>query len=210
MHAKHFATCTLIVAATYSVSAAQSFESLSTDEATKVGKLLTQQAAKIEKPQLKVEADPDESRGFKIRRDGVVVVPQKETRSVIQSDAVNDAKGAAVGYLFMSSGFRPVIDKKRAADDAVRSMEVQTDNGQQVEVTCYILAVRHVEGSDWRLYAYGTGEKPLIDSKFSEEGGGEEGPINIAVKDVAGSEGSLVVTMFGTYTAKLQIGYEGQ
>src|SRR5688572_31037047 len=61
--------------------AAEELTPIETDLAHGIGKRLAEEADKIDKPQIKVTADPDKANGVHVpHKVGVLVVPQKDLR----------------------------------------------------------------------------------------------------------------------------------
>jgi len=130
----------------------------------------------------------------------------KDLKEGETDEAVHTEQGAGLAYLFCSPRFDPMIDGKKIDAKKLRTIKYNDDNGTEKTATCLILAVRNVEGDDWRLYAYGADKKPVIDAKFAEAGEVTKGNLAIAVKDAKGKKQTLVVTLFGKYAADFTIG----
>ena len=174
----------------------------------RVAELLTEKAAEVKSPQVKIEADVAKAAGLRFQRDGIVIVPQKGLSEDEENRDVDTEPGAALGYLFMSSGFGPVVDGKRVADEKLRTMKLVDNQGDEHAVRCFLLAVRRIDEEDWRLYVYGSEKKPLIDAQFSEAAEEKPGLVALDVDDITGHEGTLTITVFGRYQAGFRIGYQ--
>jgi hypothetical protein len=88
----------------------------------------------------------------------------------------------------------------------LRTVSFQADDGSEHEVNVLLLSARQLSESDYRLYAYGTGDKPLIDAQFTEGSGPGAEPVAVEVTNVdeAERQGDVVITVFGKYQAKFR------
>ena len=75
--------------------------------------------------------------------------------------------------------------------------------------TSCCLQFGQLSDSDYRLYAYGSGDKPLVDAQFSEGTGPGAEPVAVEVTNIDENErqGDVVVTVFGKYQAKFRAGH---
>ena len=122
---------------------------------------LTEAAGKIEKPQVKIDADVEKACGVHMDQVGLIIVPQKDITP--ENEAVNSDPGAPLAHLFMSPGFAPVIDDKPIDAAKLRSLTFAGQDGAEHKVNYLALAARHTDDDVWHLYAYGADEKPLLD-----------------------------------------------
>ncbi|TWU11931.1 hypothetical protein CA54_07430 [Symmachiella macrocystis] len=203
--------CGLFTAVCVSMSAtvamAQDLSELDGDTTAEYAQHLTEQFNKIEDHQVKVEVDPEKAVGLSDEMEGIIVVPAKDLKEGEPNEAVHTEQGAGLAYLFCSPRFDPIIDGKKIDAKKLRTFKYMDDSGIEKTATCMILAVRNVEGDDWRLYAYGAEKKPVIDAKFADAAEAPEGNLTIAVKDAKGKKQMLVVTLFGKYAAEFAIGH---
>lgn len=191
---------------------AEELERVEAKVAHKMAKQLCAQAKRLKNQQLHI--DPDVTRAEAVHRDrdaALIVVPQqglKENRSA-NTEVVKADPGAALGYLF-AYHLVPVIRDKPVPAKELRQVTVTDDQGTQVQMNCMLLAVRQLEGDDWRLYVYGAEKKPLLEVPFTESSGPETAPLSVACKNVQGFEGDLLLTVFGRYQAKFKVRYQPQ
>ena len=179
--------------------------------AKQVGKRLSEEAAKLEKPQIKIEADSDKANGLHSPgKAGVLIVPQKDLKESEELAAKFKVdKGASLAFLFMYH-IVPVIEGKTLDASLLRSVKFTDDSGAEHTVHVLLLAVKQLSEDDYRLHAYGQGDKPLIDAKFSEGPGPGAEPVAVEIKDAneQTGQGRLVVTAFGKYQASFQCGHK--
>ena len=182
--------------------------------AQKDGKQLSDEAAKFEKPQVKVEADPEKANGVHVpAKVGVLVVPQKglEPNEELAAKFKTD-RGASLAFLFLYN-ITPVIDGKPVDGSQLRSVKLTDDSGTEHTVHVLLLAVRQLADEDYRLHAYGHEDKPLVEARFSEGSPGQvPEPVAVDIKDpnVSTHQGKLVITVFGKYQASFTVGHKAQ
>lgn len=188
-------------------ASAQELTVMETETAREYGKLLSDQFAKTEGQQVKVDPSATEAAGLLLGGDGIIVVPSKKLDSDKVAPAVESETGAPLAYLFISPRFNPLDSGKPFDRKKLRTVKYGGDNGQEREATSLILTVRHVNGDDWRLYVYGADKKPLIDAKFFEADEPKDINVGIHVTDVKDGKGTLVVTVLKKYEASFEIGH---
>ena len=166
----------------------------------KVGRLLIESAGKIDKPQVKVEGDPDHAVALAVpmTEGGVLLAPQKGLDEENMPDMTGE-KGVPLGLLFAASNLVPVVDGKPIDRQELHTMSV-TIGEKEIEVNCLLLSARQISEDDYRLYAFGKGAKPLIDVKFTSGEGPGTLPVALEIKD--GDPAMVVITVFGRYQAK--------
>lgn len=186
-------------------------EPIEAEMAHRFGKLLSDEADKIAKPQIKIIADPDKANGVHApKKAGMLVVPQKDLKESEElAEKFKTEKGASLAYLFLYN-LVPVIDNQPVDPSRLHTVELADDNGTKHKVYVLLLAVRQLSDDDYRLHAYGHDEKPLVDAKFSEGTGTGTEPVGVEVKDVneAAHQGRLVLTVFGKYQASFICGHK--
>src|SRR3990172_429393 len=89
---------------------AEDLEILDPQIAQAFAQALIEVADKVEKPQVKVDADVEKACGVNLDQVGLIIVPHKDISP--ENEAANTEIGAPVGHLFMSHVFTPVIDGK--------------------------------------------------------------------------------------------------
>jgi hypothetical protein len=188
-------------------------EPIEAELAHRFGKLLSDEADKISKPQIKISADADKAVGLHVpQKVGILVVPQKELKESEElAEKFKSDKGASLAYLFLYN-LVPVIDGQPVDASRLRTVELADDEGNRHKVYVMLLAVRQVSEDDYRLHAYGHEEKPLVEAKFSQGTGPGAEPVAVEVKEVneATHQGKLVLTVFGKYQAGFTCGHKAE
>ena len=187
---------------------AQELTQMEPERAQQVAELLVPKAAEVKSPQIEIKSDVSGAVGLRFRQDGILVVPQKGLSEEGEHPEVKTEPGAPLGYLFMTTSFRPVVKGKPVEPDKLRVVKVVDRQGNERSVICLLLAVRQLGDDDWRLYVYGPEKSPLVDAPFSLAEQEQTGPIALEIRDVQGTEGALVVTVFGKYEASFRIDYQ--
>ncbi|MBI3462501.1 MAG: hypothetical protein HY000_05485 [Planctomycetes bacterium] len=184
---------------------------IDSEQARAIAARLVQEANKFDKPQIKIDADPQKANGVHSPdKLGIMVVPQKDLKESEELSAkFKTEKGASLAYLFMYHVV-PVIDGKPVETSQLRSVKLIGDNGTEHIVYVLLLAVRQPADDDYRLHAYGHLDKPLVDAKFAEVSASGPEPVACDIKEPNDQtkQGKLVVTVFGKYQASFQCGYK--
>ena len=150
-------------------------------------------------PTIAIDADIDKANGVYIPDElGALIVPQKglaETEE--QDEKFATANGGAIGYL-VTHNILPLVDDEPVDEDQVHSVFD--------EFFIFALVVKRQAADDYRLLVYGKGGKALIEAPFSLGDGPGPEPVSVHISDVNEAErtGSLVVTVFGAYQAKVR------
>ena len=185
-------------------------ESIPLEAAQEIGALLAKQADKIEKLQVKVQANVEKANGVHVPDGGLLVLPQKDLKENEELDAkLQTESGTSLGYLF-ALRVVPIVNGKRIDATRLRTVKISHD-GVESEVFVLLLAGRRLAEDDYRLYVYGKDKKPLVDAKFSEGSGPGPEPVAVEVKDVNEEtrQGKVMITVFGKYQASFQGGAQG-
>ena len=185
---------------------AEDLEILDPQIAQAFAQALTEAAGKIEKPQVKIDADVEKACGVHLDQVGLIIVPQKDITP--ENEAVNSDPGAPLAHLFMSPGFAPVIDDKPVDVAKLRSLTFAGQDGAEHKVNYLALAARHTDDDVWHLYAYGADEKPLLDIQVGEGSGPGTQPLALEVKDLENNTGNAVITIFDQYQASFKLNYK--
>ena len=166
----------------------------------RVGRLLLDAAGKIDKPQVKIEGDPEHAVALAVpmTEGGVLLAPQKGLDEENMPDMTGE-KGVPLGLLFAASNLVPVVDGKPIDRQKLHTLTV-TIREKDVAVNCLLLSVRQISEDDYRLYVFGKGAKPLIDAKFTSGEGPGTLPVALEIKN--GDPAMVVITVFGRYQAK--------
>jgi hypothetical protein len=187
---------------------AEDLEVLDPQIAQAFAQALVPAAEKIEKLQVKVEADTDKACGVHKEQTGLILVPQKDIQP--ENDAVNKDPGAPLAHLFMSPGFAPVIDGKPLDAAKMRSLTIMGQDGNEHKVSYLTLAARHTDDDAWHLYGYGTDDKPLLDARIGEGAGPGTQPLALEVKDFEDGNGTAYVTIFDRFQCSFKINFKGE
>lgn len=192
------------------VALAEDLEVLDPQIAQAFAQALVTEAEKIEKCQVKVQADNEKACGVHREMAGLILVPQKDLSpdTAATSEEVNKDPGAPVAHLFMSQGFSPVIDGKPLDAAKLRSIKVMSPDGQEINVSYLALAARHTDDDVWHLYAYGTDEKPILDVQIGEGAGPGTQPVALEVKDLEDNTGTAFVTLFDRFQCSFKLNYK--
>ena len=186
---------------------AEDLEILDPQIAQAFAQALVEAADKVEKPQVKVNADVEKACGVHLDQVGLIIVPQKDMTP--ENEGVNSDPGAPVGHLFMSDVFLPIIDGKAVDPAKIRQITFSGQDGNEHKVNYLILAARHTTDDDvWHLYAYGTDEKPLIDARIGEGTGPGTQPVALEVKDLENNEATAYVTFFDQYQCTFKVNHK--
>jgi hypothetical protein len=169
------------------------------------GAYLSEKFEKLDGHQVTVEPHAAEAIGLLAGDEGIILVPTKGVIDGDEDPAVENEQGAPLAFLFMSPRFSPRLANKKIDEKKLRKVQYESD-GEVKDATSLILAVRHVEGDDWRLYVYGSEEKPLIDTAFSEADEVKDSNLTVDVTDIEDGKSTLVVTIFKRYKASFEIG----
>lgn len=174
------------------------------DFARAIGEKLAQEAAGFEKPRFKIDADSAKSVGLHVPdKLGLLVAPQKDLKEG-ETEGYAGETGKPLGYLFFYN-MAPTVDGKAVDLARLHVVKFSNDEGKSFTIPTLLLSVRRVADDDWRLYAYGKEEKPIIDAKFSAGSGPGDKPVAVQVKDVDGRKDTLVVTLFDKYQAAIPL-----
>ncbi|MEO2048930.1 MAG: hypothetical protein ABGX16_20425 [Pirellulales bacterium] len=187
--------------------AAEKLSELDSWTAQEYAQHLVDKFTEVKGKQVKLDANADEASGLSAGGgEGIILVPARGVKEGEENDAVYTEKGAGLACLFMSPRFNPMVDGKQIAQEKLLSVNYIDQDGDEKMATCLLLAIRNVEGDDWRLYAYGKDKKPVIDAKFGMAEEEAEGVIAMVSKEASEKDAKLVFTLFGKYAANFKIG----
>jgi hypothetical protein len=185
---------------------AEDLEILDGQIAQAFAQVLTQAAEKVEKVQVKVEADLEKACGVHREQTGVILVPSKDLSP--ENEAAGKDPGAPVAHMFMSQGFNLVVDGKPVDPKKLRSLTVSAPDGNEIKVSYVTLAARHTDDDIWHLYAYGTDDKPLLDAQIGEGSGPGTQPLALEIKDFDDNGGTAFITFFDQYQCSFKVNYK--
>lgn len=192
---------------------ADDLEALDPQISQAFAQFLNDEIAKVENLQVKIEGDIDKATGVHREQVGLILVPQKDLNAEEIPDAVNSDPGAAMGHLFMSMGFTPVIDGKPLAKEKLRTVKFVGQDGNEQEVSYLALSARHTDDDVWHLYGYGSDEKPVLDVMIGEGVGPGTQPLALEVRDIeaddkAGEVGTCYVTIYDRFQTNFKLAYK--
>lgn len=183
---------------------AADLESIPADLARQLSTKLTEEAAKMTHPKVKIEGDAEKGSGFHVPKQlGALIVPQKGLKEGDELFAkFKTDTGASLAYLFVYH-LVPVVEGKKVDASRLGSTNITDDQGTEHKVHILLLAAKLVGEDDYRLHVYGLDGKPLVDSKFAEGTGPGAEPVAVELKNPNKEtrEGTMVVTVFGKYQA---------
>jgi len=194
---------------------AEELKKMDADTAGVYGRFLSEQFAKVKDLQRKVEIDLEKAVGLTAGGEGIILVPTKKLKKGKEHPDAKTKQGAALAYLFLSPRFNPLKDGKSYESKKLRTVVLEGGD-RKITATALVLALRHVKDDEWRLYVYGSEEKPLIDVRIFEADDDQKGsgqnktntPLDVHVQDVKDGKAALVITVYGKYEASLPIGHK--
>jgi hypothetical protein len=158
--------------------------------------------------QIKFEIDADQATGVHAGQDGLIVVPVKGLKEDAPDPAVETEKGGGLCYLFLSTCYIPLVDGKPIDAKKLHHIKYTNGEGEVRETVCLLISVKHVEGDDWRLLAFGTEKTPVIDARISEGADSTDKPLEFRVRDVKDQKANLVFQLFSKYSASFAIAHK--
>jgi hypothetical protein len=175
------------------------------DLAHAIAERLATEAAGFEKPRLKIEPDCSKAVGLHVpEKTGLLLAPQKDLAEG-ESEGYDKETGKPLGYLFLYR-ILPLADGKKLDPAGLPTVTIKNDDGKEFVIPTLLLSVRRLADDDWRLYAFGKGEKPVLDLKFAAGAGPGEKPVGVQMKELDGKKDTLVVTVFDKYQARMPMG----
>ena len=207
---KHVTKATAITLLSTLTIQAQEITEMEPGRAEKAAQLLSEAAGKLTKTIVKVQPDIAKAAGLRLRKDGILVVPQKDlTEESKSDDATKTPTGAGFAYLFFSSNFQLVTDGKPVPHEKVHRLKI-APRQDEIEVSCVMLSARQINEDEWQMHVYGPDKKALTKSAFEDVKSDEDGDkqtIALSIKREQGTRGKLVVTLWGKYSASVEVQY---
>lgn len=161
-----------------------------------IAEFVVEKAADLESPRLKIEADPTRATGLHVPDTyGLMIVPQKDLDEK-DAEGYEAESGKPLGYLFLYRMI-PKIDGEEIDAKKLHEISITSDDGETRTVQALHLSVRRVADDDWRLYAFGPGEKPVLDLKFRQGVGSGTKPVAL----MAPEAGKVEIAVFDKYLA---------
>ncbi len=155
--------------------------------------------------QTKFDVDPSQASGLRSGQDGIIIVPAKGLKEGTVDPAVETECGSGLCYLFMSPCYAPVINGQPVDAKKLRSVKFDNGEGEKREAVCLLVTVKHVEGDDWRLYAFGADQKPVINSQFGLADSAGDKTLAIKVNGAKDKKANLELTLHKKYSASFSI-----
>lgn len=172
--------------------------------AQSIARRLCEMADKAEAP-IKITGDPEKAAGlYEPEVAAAMVVP----RTNLKSDSLPGAEkpeGEPAGYLFLYK-IAPVVAGKVLDRDRLPQVILKTDDGMERKVIVLRLTLKKESEQDWKLLVFGKEKTPLTTARFRAEGNNSTLPLSLATKDIENDQGTLVVTVFGKYSADIRLG----
>ena len=211
MTTKYSALAALGMVLCVSPAFAQELAPLEADIVQMYASILTENYSKLEGKQVEVEPDIDGATGLALGMEGIIIVPTKglDPETAIGNPAAQSETGAPLAIVFMSPRFNPLVDGKAVDEDKLRTITFEDGEGNEQKATMLLISARNVEGDDWRMNVFGSGEKPLVEAQFggAEDIPDEEETLAILVGEPKDNKAMLTVRVFGLYTASFEIGH---
>ncbi|HXX93699.1 MAG TPA: hypothetical protein VEN81_08690 [Planctomycetota bacterium] len=197
----------LVLSATLARPALQDDGELSpvdADWARGISERLAQEAKGLDKPRIQIDCDPGKAVGLHVpEKLGLLLAPQKDLKEG-ETEGYGAEAGKPLGYLFLYR-LGIVEGGKTVERDRLHRVEITNDEGKAFVIPTLLLSVRQVAQDDWRLYVFGKGEKPVLDTKFTPGSGTGDKPVAVQVKTVEGRKDTLVITLFDKYQASISL-----
>ena len=200
---------TLFVLFGFGAAKAEELQPLSAETSQTYAKHLVELFEKENKERpAKFEVDPAQATGLHVDQDGIILVPVKSLKEDVVDPAVESANGGGLCYLFMSPCYAPMIDGKPIDDKKLRRVKYKNGQGVDQEAICLVVTVKHVGGDDWRLYAFGAENSPVVDAPFGESTETIDKPLALRVSGAKDKKANLTLTVHKKYSASFAIGHK--
>jgi hypothetical protein len=177
-------------------------ERIQPDTAQKVAKLLLEQAAKVEHPQVKTDADADKATGLHHEQVGAMVIPDK----ALAEDALRKAgKGIVpVGQLWMRN-LTLVKDGKPVDEDRLRLETIKLDDKEHRVVFC-LLGARRTGDDAVELLVYGKDKEPLLKVPLQKADDTPEFPLDLSAEKAENETATVTIHVLGKHKAAFTVG----
>ena len=173
-------------------------ERIPTEETQKIARKLIETLGKPADVQLTVDADPDQSEGYKHDQLGLVVLPDRK----LTAEALNaaGAEPIPVGQLWLK-GISPMVDGKVIPNGQHRVFSL-TVKDNTFDVAVCLLGARKRDGK-LELVLFGTGKTPILVAVLEPDQSVATAAISIAVQKENDDTGRVDLSLVGKYKAKL-------
>lgn len=171
------------------------------EQASKIAKMLAEQAAKVNDPQVKTHVDTAKAYGLRKEDVGVMVIPDEKLSAEALAHAGKHTLPA--GQLWLRN-LTPIIDGKVVPGDQLRLATV-TVNDQEHQLPLLLLGVRKNADGNLELLAYAKDKKPLLHLPLKKVATKQELPIELEGKEGENETGVLTINLLGQYQAKVPL-----
>jgi len=172
-------------------------------EAEQIAQLLAENAAKVDKPQLKTDVDAGKPFGLRKGGHGAMVLPDKKLTADLLAKAGKEV--TPLGQLWFRQ-ISPLQDGKVVAADKLRIITVNA-NGEDHHLPLFFLGVRKKADEALELVVYAKDQEPLLVVPLTKSEGTQELPLELeAQKGEAEKTAVFTLKVLGKYQAKLSVG----
>ena len=176
-------------------------ESIPTDEARKIARVLIMAAGDIPNAQLKAELDPEQPRGIKAGDAGLIVIPAAKLTAAAVAKAGKEP--VALGQLWLHK-LAPAQDGSPVALAKLRTITV-TDKDKSADAQLYFLGVRDAGAGKLELVVYALDKQPLLRVPLEIAEASQDSPIELQGRKSGEDAGVLTVNLLGKYKAELTL-----
>jgi hypothetical protein len=176
-------------------------EQVPQERAQKAAQLLAEQSGKLTDLPLKI--DPDTEKPFGLHHGDVAAL-------VIPAKGLSAEALAKAGKSIMPLGqlwFRrmtPIVAGTPTPNNKLRLVKISVD-GQEHEVSLYLLGLRSKEKAEPELVIYAQGKEPLVALPLEKIDGRQEQPIELEGQKGDDGTGTLTLNVAGRYRARLTV-----
>lgn len=203
---KLWLTSMSVVCGFVSLAAGDELEKMDADIAKQYGKHIAELFTKdLKDVALTFDVDSELASGLHAEEDGILMVPMKGMKEGTINPDVEKETGAGLCYLFLSPRYQPHVDGKPIDVSKLLTVKFTDGEGNSREALAMIVTIKHAEGDDWRLYAFGKEKTPLIKSQFGIASGSAKGVVDLSVDSPREGKANLTFTIVGKYAASFPI-----
>jgi hypothetical protein len=175
-------------------------DSLPTEKAREIARLLNGYAGELAKPPFRFEPDLQNAQGIAKDNRGMIFIPQKGLKASEVAKA--GAEVVPVGMLW-SRNVAPTRKGFPADPDQLREVTV-SERGKKTAVFAFFVGIGTQEGGRQELLVYGAGQEPLLRSRVLSMPARQDAPVEMAVYgDDTGA--MLLLSLLGKYQAEVDI-----
>lgn len=178
-------------------------ESIPTDEARKIARILIQASGDVSNAQLKAELDPEQPRGIKAGDAGLIVIPAAKLTAAAVAKAGKEP--VAIGQLWLHQ-LVPAQDGSPVALSKLRTVTVtDKDKDKSANAQLYFLGVRDAGAGKLELVVYALDKQPLLRVPLEIAEASQDSPIELQGRKSGEDAGVLTVNLLGKYKAELTL-----